>query len=78
MPRLSYVTNPAFIAGKSDEPNNDCLDFCRDCWDRNCHEEHKPEGLDEKFIDEDCEHPPYEHENYHCECCGKLLEEEDN
>lgn len=79
MPRLSYVTSPSYITGEQkDEPLNECLDYCQGCWVEKRYEDNIPEGLDSQFVDLDTEHPPYEHELYHCEACGKLLEEEDN
>lgn len=79
MPRLSYVTSPSYIAGQQrDEPLNECLDFCQECWLQQAYEDFIPDGLDRQFVDLDADHPPYEGDEYNCAACGCELGEEDN
>ena len=78
---MSYVENPDFRAGiDTDSPENENIDVCRACFDRLDHEELIPEDLidTEWYDDEVVPHPAYEGEDYHCQCCNKLLTADDD
>ena len=53
MPRLSYVTSESFMSGEQDNsPENENMDFCRDCWDKRIHLNYIPDDQDPNFVDE--------------------------
>lgn len=78
MPRVSYPCED-FRAGKSDDPENENMDFCRKCFRGKKYLRFVPQDVDrEKFLDVDCVHPEYGEDDYDCLHCGVRLNNLDN
>lgn len=80
MPRVSVCENwEDFSAGRSDDPMNNNLDYCKDCYADLILEVIATEyGVPEEAVEMGCEHPWYDDWDYSCEQCGRELTERDN
>ena len=70
-----------------DEDENVHVDLCADCWPPDAEDLADvtdldylicEESLENEDMEDGCEHPPYEHEEYECWICGKVLSRTDN
>ena len=80
MPRVSVCENfEDFDAGRSDDPMNCNIDYCRSCHSDICLEEIATEyGVPDAAVEMECDHPCYEDWDYSCEQCGCTLTDKDN
>ena len=79
MPRVTVTENyEDFSAGRSDDPMNTNMDYCKDCYADLILEVIATEyGVPDDAVEMECDHPWYE-DWYTCEECGCSLTEEDN
>ena len=79
MPRVTVTKNyEDFSAGKSDDPMNKNLDYCKDCYADLILEVIATEyGVPDDAVEMEADHPWYE-DWYTCEQCGCDLTERDN
>lgn len=74
MPRIAVCLNIADRDKPHFSGENEHLDYCRHCYAGVDRQEVAEEyGLPLRAVDEGCDHPPYDGEDYTCEQCGKLL-----
>lgn len=79
MPRVTVTENwEDFSAGRSDDPMNNNMDYCKDCYADLILEVIATEyGVPDDAVEMECDHPWYE-DWYTCEECGCDLTERDN
>ena len=80
MPRVTYTSNPKAWANDKADPLNECMDFCKKCYEKGAWQDHIPEKVPYSFVYDEDQHPGYEEQwpPYQCRECKKELKEEDN
>jgi len=79
MPRIAVCTNYEDRDTPRFSGENEHYDFCKACYPHVDDEQlAEADGVPVEAVSEDCEHPPYEYEDYECHHCGRTLTARDN